>query len=76
MPQHAQDKVTADYHRIVYADGLDAARIARDTLVKKWSKRCPGAVESLNEVGDELLTFYSFPKLQWKAIRTTAESLR
>ena len=55
----------------MYADGLDAARIARDTFVKKWSKRCPGAVESLNEAGDELLTFYSFPKLQWKAIRTT-----
>lgn len=71
VPQHAQDEVTADYHRIVYADGLDAARIARDTFVKKWSKRCPGAVESLNEAGDELLTFYSFPKLQWKAIRTT-----
>jgi putative transposase len=39
--------------------------------VKKWSKRCPGAVESLNEAGDELLTFYSFPKQQWKTIRTT-----
>ena len=57
VPQHAQDEVTVDCHRIVYADGLDAASIARDTFAKKWSKRCPGAVESLNEAGDELLTF-------------------
>ncbi len=39
--------------------------------MKKWTKRCSGAVESLNEAGDDLLTFYSFPKQQWKTIRTT-----
>ena len=71
VPRHALDEITSDYHRIVYAEGFGAARAARDAFVKKWSKRCPGAVESLNEAGDELLTFYSFPRLQWKAIRTT-----
>lgn len=71
MPQHAHDEVAADFHLIVYAPGLDAARAARDAFVRKWSKRCSGAVESLNEAGDELLTFYSFPKEQWKTIRTT-----
>lgn len=71
VPQHAHEEVTADYHLIVYADGLDVARVARDAFVKKWNKRCPGAVESLNEAGDELLTFYGFPHLQWKTIRTT-----
>ena len=39
--------------------------------MKKWSKHRPGAVDSLNKAGDELLTFYSFPKQQWKTIRTT-----
>jgi transposase-like protein len=28
-------------------------------------------VRSLNEGGDELLTFFRFPKSQWKTIRTT-----
>jgi hypothetical protein len=65
-PQHAHDEVTDDYHLIVYATGLAAAVAAREAFVKKWSKRCPGAVESLNEAGDELLTFYSFPKEQWE----------
>src|SRR5207253_675376 len=71
VPQHAHDEITDDYHLIVYASGLDAATTARTAFVKKWSKRCPGAVESLDEAGDELLTFYSFPKQQWKTIRTT-----
>jgi transposase-like protein len=71
VPQHAQDEVAEDFHRIVYASGLEAAENARDAFVKKWSKRCPGAAESLNEAGDELLTFYAFPREQWKTIRTT-----
>jgi len=71
VPQHAHDEVAADFHLIVYASGLDAARAARDAFIKKWGKRCSGAVESLNEAGDELLTFYAFPKEQWKTIRTT-----
>ncbi len=28
-------------------------------------------MRSLDEGGDELLTFYGFPKQQWKTIRTT-----
>jgi len=71
VPKHAQEEVTADFHLIVYATGLDQARTAMDAFVKKWTKRCPGAVESLNEAGEELLTFYAFPEEQWKTIRTT-----
>jgi len=71
VPQYAQDEVAEDFHRIVYASGIEAAERARDAFVKKWSKRCPGAVQSLNEAGAELLTFYGFPKEQWKTIRTT-----
>jgi putative transposase len=71
VPQHAHEEVAEDFHLIVYASGLPAAETARAAFVKKWSKRCPGAVESLNEAGDEMLTFYAFPKEQWKTIRTT-----
>jgi transposase-like protein len=71
VPLHAHEEVTCDFHLIVYASGIDAAQTARDAFVRKWSKRCPGAVESLDEAGDELLAFYAFPKEQWKTIRTT-----
>lgn len=33
--------------------------------------RCPGVVRSLQEGGEDLLTFFQFPKRQWKTLRTT-----
>ncbi len=44
---------------------------ARIIFERKWAKRCPGVATSLREAGDELLTFFSFPKAQWKTLRTT-----
>ncbi len=38
---------------------------------KKWSADCPDVVKSLNEGGDELLTFFKYPESMWKALRTT-----
>lgn len=71
VPKHAENEIAEDYNGIVYADDLAAAQAAFQAFARKWRKRCPGAVDSLEEAGDELLTFYAFPKLQWKTIRTT-----
>jgi putative transposase len=70
-PKHAQEEITADYHRIVYAKSEAKAREAYSTFERKWAKPCPGVVASLREGGEELLTFFSFPKCQWKTLRTT-----
>jgi putative transposase len=70
-PKHALDDIRDDFHRIVYASTHDAARTAYATFERTWSKRCPGVVTSLREGGDELLTFFRFPKAQWKTLRTT-----
>jgi transposase-like protein len=70
-PKHALAEVRDDFHRIVYAAKADAARAAYVTFERTWAKRCPGVVTSLREGGDELLTFFRFPKVQWKTLRTT-----
>lgn len=70
-PKHAQEEIADDFHEIVYAKDSKAAEAARDAFRRKWEKGCPGVVRSLDEGGDELLTFYGFPKQQWKTIRTT-----
>jgi transposase-like protein len=70
-PAHARAELGRDYQRILYArDGL-AAREAYRAFVAKWSKLCPAVARSLEEAGEELLTFYEFPKAMWKALRTT-----
>lgn len=70
-PKHAQDEIADDFHQIVYAKDGGAAEAAWDAFRSKWEKSCPGVVRSLEEGGEELLTFYRFPRQQWKTIRTT-----
>jgi putative transposase len=62
-PKHALAEIRDDFHRIVYA--VSAA------FERTWGKGWPGVVASLREGGDELLTFFSFPKAQWKTLRST-----
>jgi len=70
-PKHVLDELRADFHRIVYAPSAEAARAAWTAFERTWGKRCPGVVKSLQEGGAELLTFFTFPKAQWKTLRTT-----
>ncbi len=70
-PKHARAEIREDFHRIVYAASAEAARTAAGAFERKWEKRCPGVVRSLREGGEELFTFFSFPKVQWKTLRTT-----
>jgi transposase-like protein len=70
-PKHALAEIRADFHRIVYAESLTAARNAFAAFERKWRARCSGVVRSLHEGGEELLTFFAFPKAQWKTLRTT-----
>jgi putative transposase len=70
-PKHALAEIRADFHRIVYAESLATARGAFTAFERKWRTRCPGVVRSLQEGGEELLTYFQFPKSQWKTLRTT-----
>ena len=70
-PRHALEEVKTDYHRIVYAESLEQANKAYRDFITKWRKLVSKVVVSLEEAGEELLTFYRFPKSQWKSLRTT-----
>jgi transposase-like protein len=70
-PRHALEEVKSDYHRIVYAESLEQATKAYREFISKWKKLAAKVVVSLEEAGEELLTFYRFPKSQWKSLRTT-----
>lgn len=70
-PKHAYDEVRDDFHAIVYAESRAKADVAYDRFVTKWIKLCESVARSLQEGGEELLTFFNYPKSQWKALRTT-----
>jgi transposase-like protein len=70
-PRHAMEEIKSDYHKIVYAESLEQANKAKRDFISKWKKLAPKVVVSLEEAGEELLTFYRFPNSQWKVLRTT-----
>lgn len=70
-PRHALEEIKSDYHKIVYGESLEQANKAQRDFISKWKKLAPKVAVSLEEAGDELLTFYRFPKSQWKVLRTT-----
>jgi transposase-like protein len=70
-PRHALEEVKSDYHRIIQAESLEQARKAYREFIVKWKKMASKVVVSLEEAGEELLTFYGFPNSQWKSLRTT-----
>jgi putative transposase len=69
--KHTHEAVREEYHRMVYAETLAAAEKAREAFLLKWKKTCPGVCASLEEAGENLLTFYRFPESQWRSLRTT-----
>jgi hypothetical protein len=64
----------AGFSMATHADDLAAfVRQLRAGPRTLWD---PGVVRSLQEGGDELLTFFQFPRRQWKTLRTTDESVK
>ena len=70
-PKHIQQEVKRDFDAIVYAKDKEVAQRAYAAFVKKWAKEAKSVVDSLEEAGEKLLTFFDFPKSQWKSLRTT-----
>jgi putative transposase len=70
-PEAIHEEIRTDFHAIVYAKDLEEARTAYEAFLRKWKRLSEGVARSLEEGGEELMTFLRFPKSQWKAIRTT-----
>jgi transposase-like protein len=70
-PKHAQAELKRDYRSITHATNGEEAKTAYEAFCRKWKKLVPEVEKSLIEAGDQLLTFYQFPKAMWKSLRTT-----
>jgi transposase-like protein len=70
-PVHARAELKRDYRAIVAAEDAMTAREAHAGFAKKWEALCPAVATSLLEAGDELLTYFSFPKAMRKSLRST-----
>jgi putative transposase len=70
-PKRSLEEIRATFHAITEAETEKAARAAYTRCLRTWRPRAESVARSLEEAGEELLTFYRFPRSQWKCLRTT-----
>jgi putative transposase len=70
-PKSIYLEVKDSFNAIIQGVSYEAGKAAYGRFLGKWSKELPKVVRSLEEAGEELLTFYAFPQEQWKCLRTT-----
>jgi putative transposase len=70
-PERLHDEITADYTDMIYADTPEKVQERRKVFILKWRLRHHAVADSLEEAGDRLFTFTTFPPSQWKSTRTT-----
>lgn len=71
IPKRERSVVTSELTGIWKAATKEEALIELAAFKGKYQKRYPEAVRSLMEDEDHLLTFYAFPPVMHRSIRTT-----
>jgi transposase-like protein len=71
VPKKQRDPVRAELRAIFYQKDREAAEQEIAAFCEKFESIYPTAVACLNRDLDACLTFYAFPKVHWKTIRTT-----
>ena len=71
IPKKHQEEVKRALNRIFHAACLEDALAAAKSFHDRYVKEFPTAVSILAENLSDCLTFYRFPEIHWKRIRTT-----
>lgn len=70
-PQHCHEELRRDFRALTHGESAEEIKDAHGKFLAKWKKLCAEVAKSLEEAGEELLTFTKYPQSQWKALRTT-----
>ena len=71
IPKREQQKVSAELKGIWYQETKEEALLHLAAFKAKYQKRYPEAIRSLCEDEEHLLTFYAFPQVMHRYIRST-----
>ncbi|MEK7996149.1 MAG: IS256 family transposase [Planctomycetota bacterium] len=71
VPKRRQDEVRPHLNAIFHATDLEAARAAVHAFIDRYKHDLTTAVEVLVDDLEACLTFYRFPEVHWKRIRTS-----
>ena len=71
VPEKQRDDVESELKAIFYQQDREHAEQAAAAFCEKFAGNYPTAVACLKRDLDACLTFYAFPKVHWKTIRTS-----
>lgn len=70
VPETQRDAIEPELKAIFYQESREAADQVAAAFREKYQKAYPTALECMGRDWDMCLTFYAFPRTQWKSIRT------
>src|SRR5262249_776929 len=70
-PERLHEEIGADYTDMIYAATPHDIAARRKALSRRGRVRRRGVADSVEEGGDRLFTFASWPPSQWRSARTT-----
>lgn len=71
LPSRLQPKAKHLLHEMMYAQSRAQCETVRQRFLADYEPRFPKAARSLNSHWERLLTFYDYPLMHWKHIRST-----
>lgn len=71
VPKRQQQEMKGALWRIFHAACLEDAQAEARKFLERYGREFPAACEVLSQHLEECLTFYRFPQLHWRSIRST-----
>ncbi len=71
VPTHAHDEVHEELRAMYYARNRKEALRLKAEFCQKYRSLYPKAVDSLQEAGERLFTYFDFPRSHWPSIKST-----
>ena len=71
VPKKAHDEVLDHLRLIYHATSYKEAQRTKQEFIGRYRVLYPKAVQSLEEAGENLFTYFRFPRQHWKSIKTT-----
>lgn len=70
-PKHAHAELKRDFREIHFGKSPGEVRAAYEKFRRKWKALCRPVAKSLEEAGEDLLSFTKYPQSQWSVLRTS-----
>lgn len=71
LPKKCEEEATEMLREIYNAKSRKVALELKERFVVRFSQDYPAAVNSLEEAGNDLFTYFDFPKSHWRSIKST-----